>query len=167
MLRGWGGSGGGAGTESPRKLGCVIAAIRPLLGLFPAAAAAGPWKDRAGGLRARRSRETAAGGTGAGRERGGGRWVPPPAPRHEEGPTRNRGKACGSGGARRGSGGPEVGFGAGRASRKRESGGPEVQVGGVKTARVPRKWDGGPGNRERGGSWARDGPEMETREPLV
>lgn len=72
MLRGWGGSGGGAGTESPRKLGCVIAAIRPLLGLFPAAAAAGPWKDRAGGLRARRSRETAAGGTGAGRERGGG-----------------------------------------------------------------------------------------------
>lgn len=93
--------------------------------------------------------------------------MPPPAPRHEEGPTRNRGKACGSGGAQRGSGGPEVGFGAGRASRKRESGGPEVQVGGVNTARVPRKWDGGPGNRERGGSWARDGPEMETREPLV
>lgn len=41
-------------------------------------------------------------------------------------------------------GGPEVGFGAWRASRKRESGGPEVQVGSVKTARVPRKWDGGP-----------------------
>lgn len=40
-------------------------------------------------------------------------------------------------------------FGAWRVSRKRESGGPEVQVGGVKTARVPRKWDGGPGNRER------------------
>lgn len=40
-------------------------------------------------------------------------------------------------------------FGTWRASRKRESGGPEVQVGGVKTARVPRKWDGGPGNRER------------------
>ena len=59
-----------------------------------------------------------------------------------------------------------MGFGAWRASRKRESGGPEVQVGGVKTARVPRKWDGGPGNRERGGSRARDGPEMETREQL-
>lgn len=41
-------------------------------------------------------------------------------------------------------GGPEVGFGAWRASRKGESGGPEVQVWGVKTARVPRKWDGGP-----------------------
>lgn len=70
--------GGGAGTESPRKLGCVIAAIRPLLGLFPAAAAAaaGPWKDRAGGLRARRSRETAAGGTGTGRERGGSLGAP-------------------------------------------------------------------------------------------
>lgn len=65
-----------------------------------------------------------------------------------------------------GRGGPEVGFGAWRASRKRESGGPEVQVWGVKTARVPRKWDGGPGNRERGGSRAGDGPEMETREQL-
>lgn len=63
-------------------------------------------------------------------------------------------------------GGPEVGFGAWRASRKGESGGPEVQVWGVKTARVPRKWDGGPGNRERGGSRAGDGPEMETREQL-
>lgn len=62
-----------------------------------------------------------------------------------------------------GVGGPEVGFGAWRASRKRESGGPEVQVGVVKTARVPRKWDGGPGNWERGGSRAGEGPEMETR----
>lgn len=65
-----------------------------------------------------------------------------------------------------GRGGPEVCFGAWRASRKRESGGPEVQVWGVKTARVPRKWDEGPGNQERGGSRAGDGPEMETREQL-
>lgn len=124
-------------------------------------AAEGPGR----GLRDRRSRETAAGGTRAGRERRVA-GSPPPDPRNEEGPLRNPGKACGSWGTRRGSGGPEVGFGAWRASRKRESGGPEVQVGGVKTARVPRKWDGGPGNRERGGSRARDGPEMETREQL-
>lgn len=45
VVGGW----GGAGTESPRKPGCVIAAIRPPLGLLPAAAAAGPRKDRAGG----------------------------------------------------------------------------------------------------------------------
>lgn len=160
-----GGAGGGAGTESPRKPGCVIAAIRPPLGLFPAPAAAEPRKDRAGGGRERRSRAAAAGGTGARREAGvAGSLLRLPAMRRALQRTGVRLAGVGElGGGREG---PEVGFGAWRVSGKRESGGPEVQVGGVKTARVPRKWDEGPGNRERGGSGAVDGPEMETREQL-
>lgn len=81
---------------------------------------------------------------------GRGLRVPAPASGDEQGPRRNLGRAWGVWGSPAGAGrGPEMVFGAWRASRKGESGGPEVQVGGVKTARVPRKWDGGPGNRER------------------
>lgn len=75
---------------------------------------------------------------------GGSLRFPPLVLRSEEGLSRNPGEACGSSKARRGLGGPEVALEPGGRSRKGESGGPEVQVWGVKTARFPRKWDGGP-----------------------
>lgn len=85
--------------KSPRKPGCVIAAIRLPLGLSPAAvAAAAAAEGPVGGVTGealeedRRLRDP-------GRREQGGRWVPPLVPRNEVGPSRNQGRACGSWGA--------------------------------------------------------------------
>ena len=107
-----------------------------------------------------------------GGEGGGALGTPPPAPTMRRAPSRNPGgkgvRGLGEpGGCRVCVGGPEVGFGAWRASRKTESGGPEVQVGGCeRRPGVPGKGMGGPETGRGEAPGPGNGPEMETREQL-